>query len=70
MMVRLRKTLKNLKAMVASSLFRCEYAHRCGHYDPKAFTCNTPDAEGGYCGIYRRLVREEEGENGLCRKKP
>jgi vancomycin permeability regulator SanA len=59
MTVRFRKVLKNLKTIIASNLFRCEYAHRCGHYNPKAFTCNTPNAEGGYCGLYRELVRED-----------
>jgi len=38
-------------------LFRCRYAYKCPYYNPKAFTCNTPDAEHGYCGIYRKFER-------------
>jgi hypothetical protein len=39
-------------------IFRCRYAYKCPYYKPEAFTCNTPDAEHGYCGIYREFERE------------
>jgi len=35
--------------------FRCKYAYKCPYYNPEAFTCNTPDAEHGYCGKYREF---------------
>jgi hypothetical protein len=47
------KPMSNLLTRLLKPIFRCKYTHKCPHYNPKAFTCNHPSAEEGYCGIYR-----------------
>jgi len=61
--------LRKLLRKAARSFFRCKYAAVCGHYKPDGFTCNHPTAEDGYCGIYRRLERENYKKNSREEEK-
>ena len=40
-------------------IFSCRHARDCSHYNPDCFTCNTPNAEHGFCGYYRKLEAAE-----------
>jgi hypothetical protein len=41
---------------------RCKHHKICGHYVENSLTCNTRDAENGYCGIYREIeIRNKKG---------
>ena len=42
---------------------KCKFNKICGKYQGEAVTCNSYDAEDGYCGIYRYYKSLEEGKD-------
>ena len=45
-----------------SKIFRrrekCRFAYTCPYYQTGAVTCQSNDAQNGYCGAYRRFLAE------------
>ncbi|MBU4086497.1 MAG: hypothetical protein KKB21_02875 [Nanoarchaeota archaeon] len=37
----------------------CKYYLKCDSYNPDSGTCKDENAERGYCGIYRRFLRQD-----------
>ena len=46
-------------------LFRCRFSYKCPYYRVEAFTCNTFDAEHGYCGKFRQFSASDKVQNIL-----
>lgn len=42
----------------------CRYSKMCKHFDAEHPTCQSKNAENGYCGTYR-LFRDKEFEKGV-----
>jgi len=36
---------------------KCKYSNKCKYYREDGFTCNSYDAENGYCGAYREFEK-------------
>jgi hypothetical protein len=41
---------------------KCKYSYKCKHYNPDGYTCNTYDAEDGYCPLYREFDETIEND--------
>ncbi len=39
---------------------KCKYHKKCSHYKQENFTCNSFNAEDGYCGKYRELNEKQK----------
>jgi hypothetical protein len=46
----------------------CIHHGRCGHYQESHAVCQSPTADGGFCGIYKRLERQKADKKYLARQ--